>query len=170
MPVYFIQAVDGGPIKIGYAANPENRLAEIQRMSPTPLQILTVIEGGRIHESQVHRHFAHLRKYGEWFEPTGDLLTFIQNPYKVEPKKKVKPKEKKVKQPPIVLSRGVIAWWGQVSTTMGTQEAADVLDVHVNTIKNLIQQKQLKAFKVGRVLKIHKADLMRFVGLKPDEG
>lgn len=60
--------------------------------------------------------------------------------------------------------------WNQVPVIMGTQEAADVLDIHVNTIKNLIQQEKLKAFKVGRVLKIHKAELMRFVGLNPGEG
>lgn len=59
--------------------------------------------------------------------------------------------------------------WNQVPVILGTQEAADVLDVHVNTIKNLIQRNELKAFKVGRVLKIHKSELMRFVGLSPEE-
>lgn len=59
--------------------------------------------------------------------------------------------------------------WNEVPLILGTQEAADVLDVHVNTIKNLIQKGDLKAFKVGRVLKIHKSELMRFVGLNPQD-
>lgn len=55
--------------------------------------------------------------------------------------------------------------WDEVPIVLSTQEAADVLGVHVNTVKNLISRKELKAFKVGRVLKINKADLKKYVGL-----
>lgn len=54
MAVYFIQAVEGGPIKIGFAQDPQKRLAEIQRMSPVPLQVLKVIPGDRNLEGAIH--------------------------------------------------------------------------------------------------------------------
>lgn len=55
--------------------------------------------------------------------------------------------------------------WKDVPLILGTKDAADVLGVHVNTVKNLIAEGRLSAFKIGRVLKIHKSELMRYVGL-----
>lgn len=73
--VYFIQAVSGGLIKIGVAADPVARLAEIQRMCPVPLRILSVLPGvGQPGEAALHRRFAAARRHGEWFEPTAELL------------------------------------------------------------------------------------------------
>lgn len=59
--------------------------------------------------------------------------------------------------------------WKDVPIILGTQEVADVLGVHVNTVKALIAKKKLQAFKVGRVLKVNKSDLQRYVGLGPDK-
>jgi hypothetical protein len=73
--VYFIQAVNGGLIKIGVATDPAARLAEIQRMCPIPLRILAVRPGvGQPGEAALHRRFAAARRHGEWFEPTAELL------------------------------------------------------------------------------------------------
>jgi excisionase family DNA binding protein len=86
--VYFIQSVDGGPIKIGYADDPEKRLAEIQRMSPTQLCILNIVDGDRKCEGFIHRCFKKLRLHGEWFEPGDKLVDFVNNPNVTELKKK----------------------------------------------------------------------------------
>ncbi|MBN1430422.1 MAG: GIY-YIG nuclease family protein [Anaerolineae bacterium] len=76
--VYFIQSSTGGLIKIGTAINANRRLAEIQNMSPVPLRILAVIPGDCRKEAELHKRFAHLRRHGEWFEPTIELLDFIR--------------------------------------------------------------------------------------------
>lgn len=65
--VYFIQAEHGGPIKIGYSANPQNRLAALQTSSPWKLRILALTPGNRWDEDNLHRRLGahHLR--GDWF-------------------------------------------------------------------------------------------------------
>lgn len=84
--VYFIQAVNGGPIKIGIAYSPEERLAQIQNMSPVQLRILGVRRGGAQHEAELHKLFAASRLHGEWFEPSAELTRFIaDNAKKVTP-------------------------------------------------------------------------------------
>ena len=59
--------------------------------------------------------------------------------------------------------------WKDLPPVLGTQDVARVLGVHVNTVKNVITRKELKAFKVGRVLKIHRADLFEYVGLAEND-
>lgn len=59
--------------------------------------------------------------------------------------------------------------WGEVPVIMGTEDAANVLDVHSNTIKKMVKTGELPFFKVGRVLKFRKADLMRFAGVIPND-
>lgn len=76
--VYFIQAVNGGPIKIGIAVDVESRLETFQCGSPVPLRIVGVIRGAGIStEQRLHRRFAAHRLHGEWFEPAAALLDFI---------------------------------------------------------------------------------------------
>lgn len=77
-PVYFIQA-DGGPIKIGVAAHPARRLAELQTSSPYELHLLAMMPGqGALGESALHARFEHRRMRGEWFAPAPDLLAYIE--------------------------------------------------------------------------------------------
>lgn len=79
MTIYFIQAVQGGPIKIGHTADRiRTRLTDIQRMCPIPLQIIGVIDGDEELESTLHFHFREYRLHGEWFEPVNSLLNLIQ--------------------------------------------------------------------------------------------
>jgi hypothetical protein len=75
--VYFIRAVDGGPIKIGYSIHPKKRLEEIQNMSPTPLELLATIPGDRAAEAELHQQFDEYRLYGEWFDPCDELMRLI---------------------------------------------------------------------------------------------
>jgi len=73
--VYFIQAATGGLIKIGVAADPSARLAEIQRMCPIPLRILSTLPGiGQRGEKALHQRFAAERRHGEWFALTAEQL------------------------------------------------------------------------------------------------
>lgn len=73
---YFVQSVEGGPIKIGYTSqDPETRLANLQTGSPTVLRIVGLISENR--ERELHEQFEKSRSHGEWFRPTKDLLDFI---------------------------------------------------------------------------------------------
>lgn len=75
--VYFIQSERGGPIKIGRAINPEQRLKQCQTGSPERLVLLAVISGGRDLERSLHARFAASRLRGEWFKPTPELIALI---------------------------------------------------------------------------------------------
>lgn len=73
--VYFIQE-EGGAIKIGSSDSPQNRLMELQTANPRKLSLLGKIRGG-YREKEIHARFVHLRRSGEWFEATDELLEFI---------------------------------------------------------------------------------------------
>ena len=75
--VYFAQSTAGGPIKIGYSASPEARVASLECGSPFPLRVLKTIPGDAKVERSLHDRFAAHRLRGEWFAPHPDLLAFI---------------------------------------------------------------------------------------------
>lgn len=72
--VYFIQAGEDGPVKIGVAAEPFKRLAELQTGNPARLRVVAIIEGDTGIEKALHERFAEHRLEGEWFKPTHVLL------------------------------------------------------------------------------------------------
>lgn len=78
--IYFAQAGEGAPVKIGYAANPTKRLTELQTAHYEVIRMLLVIDGDERHEAFLHEKFAALRLRGEWFRPASELLTFIAKP------------------------------------------------------------------------------------------
>lgn len=68
--VYFIQGVDGGPIKIGRTKDPEKRLRDLQVASPVKLVIRRTFFTERdSDEKDLHSAFSVLRLHGEWFAP-----------------------------------------------------------------------------------------------------
>jgi hypothetical protein len=76
--IYFAQAGDHGPIKIGYTSSaPEERLATLQTGCPSPLRLLGTRHGTGGHERYLHARFASHRLGGEWFSPADELLSFI---------------------------------------------------------------------------------------------
>ena len=75
MPIYFIQAVDGGPVKIGFAADPVRRLHDLQVSHHKRLQILRVEDGQAADERRLHQTLSSYRIQGEWFEPTDAVLS-----------------------------------------------------------------------------------------------
>lgn len=75
--VYFIQEGDDGPIKIGIAFDPFQRLGNMQVGNSRPLKLLHCLSDHGATEGRIQGIFedSHLR--GEWYNPTDDLLTFI---------------------------------------------------------------------------------------------
>ena len=78
MPVYFIQAGDGGPIKIGFAKDVKRRLTKMQADNHERLRLRVVLEGDREEETRLHRQFYRCRLFGEWFHPSTNLLQYIK--------------------------------------------------------------------------------------------
>jgi hypothetical protein len=70
--VYFIQA-ESGPVKIGIALDPKQRLAGLQISHFERLTLLAAAPGGIRLETQLHRRFAHLQIRGEWFRFTPEI-------------------------------------------------------------------------------------------------
>jgi hypothetical protein len=76
--IYFIQAIGGGPIKIGYTStDPHDRLRGIQTGSPYKLRVLAVRTGNRSQEQALHHKLSEHRLEGEWFEPCKTVLEAI---------------------------------------------------------------------------------------------
>lgn len=81
--VYFIKA--GHRIKIGQSLDPELRLKSIRGgsvqmprgLDPSNAKLLATEPGGQAREQALHRHFAHLRVAGEWFNNGPELKIYI---------------------------------------------------------------------------------------------
>ena len=77
--VYFIQGLDGSPIKIGRALNPEQRLKDLQVGHTDALRILAIVYDpkGRQFEAELHERFKSHKIRGEWFRPAPEIADFI---------------------------------------------------------------------------------------------
>src|ERR1700756_1314270 len=76
--VYFIQDTGTGVIKIGWATDVERRIYGLQISAPSPLVLLAAIKGTHKTERSLHDRFADTRTFGEWFQPTPELLAYIE--------------------------------------------------------------------------------------------
>jgi predicted GIY-YIG superfamily endonuclease len=76
--VYFVQGVDGGPIKIGFTTDVRRRLITIQAYSPISLRLVALFSGRAEHEGKLHRMFQAERLHGEWFFPSPELLAIVR--------------------------------------------------------------------------------------------
>jgi len=77
--LYFIQGVDGGPIKIGITKSLRSRMIGLQGSCPVVLRVLAAVRrGGWRHEDAAHRRFKEHRLHGEWFAPHAELLAHIE--------------------------------------------------------------------------------------------
>lgn len=74
--IYFIEAGDVGPIKIGIATDVSTRLKSLQATNPTPLRVLAAVAGTMKDERDLHRRFASERLNGEWFRGDGEVRAF----------------------------------------------------------------------------------------------
>jgi hypothetical protein len=66
--VYVIHAAGTNRIKLGYSAQPEDRIRKLQTGSPVELRMLARYPGSRATEARLHSALAEYRKGGEWFE------------------------------------------------------------------------------------------------------
>jgi hypothetical protein len=67
--VYFIQPINGGPVKIGRADNVEKRLSQLQMYSPIMLRIVGVYSNVPINiEEALHLKYQKYQLWGEWFD------------------------------------------------------------------------------------------------------
>lgn len=68
--VYLIQSGDNGPVKIGVANSPSQRLAQLQTGNPEKLNLIMVIKGAGIdYEQRLHERFREYHIRDEWFTP-----------------------------------------------------------------------------------------------------
>ena len=75
--IYFIQNTETKHIKIGYSDNIRSRLSDLQTSSPHELSILTICEGGIEVEKELHDKFNNYYVRGEWFNPSEELISYI---------------------------------------------------------------------------------------------
>lgn len=79
--VYFVQAGDSnGPIKIGYSSDVAKRVASLRTGNHLPITLLVEFKHANAPalEKRLHEMFAADRLEGEWFNPSPDLVRFIQ--------------------------------------------------------------------------------------------
>lgn len=82
--VYFIQVMNGGPIKVGFAVNPEKRFKAIQGCNHEKLEIIAVIPGVHSLENKIHKDLRGYNIHGEWFRPDKEVIEYIKNIQVVE--------------------------------------------------------------------------------------
>jgi len=76
--VYFAQAEEGWPIKIGFSTNPAKRLRALQSAHGQLIKIIGLIDGVTVkREREIHKQFKEDRLRGEWFRPSAALLAFL---------------------------------------------------------------------------------------------
>lgn len=76
--VYFIQAGEGGPIKIGFSLNVKARMAGLQTGRTEKLKLLLTLPGTKVDEARLHDKFGRFRIQGEWFKPDPAVLKSIE--------------------------------------------------------------------------------------------
>jgi hypothetical protein len=90
--IYFVQAISGGPIKIGFSDNVSARVRQLEAHYGQPLAILATMPGDREDEREIHGRFATARMgRTEQFRPVAEIMAFIGcsiivdiDPYAVE--------------------------------------------------------------------------------------
>lgn len=128
--VYFIEALGAHRIKIGWAADPEERRRGLQTGSPVELVLRKTIatEDAPALERSMHERFASLRVHGEWFEYGHDLVQFLAS--EESPLAPEAPRPRKV---PATLRRG-----GRAHALMSDEEfEADIKSVLTKAWDNL---------------------------------
>ena len=76
--VYAVRAGPRGPIKLGRTNDLPRRVSELQVGCPDELVVLLSIPADPEDESWLLQRFASARRRGEWFEPTEELLSWVE--------------------------------------------------------------------------------------------
>lgn len=75
--VYFIQEGDDGPIKIGHAKHPADRIRALQIGNPRALNLLAAFPGYVRDEIALHKQLAPHNIRSEWFTPCPEVLAEV---------------------------------------------------------------------------------------------
>jgi hypothetical protein len=73
--VYLIESQDS--YKIGHSEDPWKRKSELQTGNPSLLKLVSVVEGGKDLERELHGMFSKYRIHGEWFSGGCELLDWF---------------------------------------------------------------------------------------------
>ena len=76
--VYFIQAGDNGPIKIGKSDTPREHVKILQQGSYEELKLIAQIPGDRSLEKKVRGDLKAFERGRKWFEATDEVLDYIE--------------------------------------------------------------------------------------------
>ncbi len=109
--IYFVQADTGGLVKIGWATKPAARVKNMQMVCPVRLVILLTVAGNGAMEKELHTRFAHARQHGEWFEPTPEIFTLIEEWRTTPPPAPVWPEKRMPAPPPPPKPKPVYVEW-----------------------------------------------------------
>lgn len=77
MPTYLIRAGKRGPVKIGRADDPEQRLSDLQTAHHERLELIRVVDTAFDAEPIFHERYAEHHIRGEWFNFVEEMLTFV---------------------------------------------------------------------------------------------
>ena len=76
--IYFLLADKYNAVKIGFTRNTvEERLVNGNTWSPYEYDVLKVIKGTMLEESQIHHRFVSYKIRGEWFTYSDEIKYFI---------------------------------------------------------------------------------------------
>lgn len=75
--IYFIQAGENGPIKIGSSDNPVERMAQLQTANAAKLKLLWTHTGDATREQKIHKLFRDEKIRGEWYNPSQKLMASV---------------------------------------------------------------------------------------------
>lgn len=77
--VYFVQAGEDGPIKIGWSQDVPRRIAELQVANASRLRLVGMVRGRMQDEAATHERFAHLRLGAEWFADDPEIRAYLDS-------------------------------------------------------------------------------------------
>ncbi len=85
MPTYIARAGAEGPVKIGRADDPEQRVRDIQTGHHEQLEIIRIVDTPFDAEPLFHERFALQHIRGEWFSFVEEMMTFVPSAPEEEP-------------------------------------------------------------------------------------
>lgn len=146
MSVYFIQARNDGPVKIGFtSAHPMHKLATLQSYNHDELSVIGFIEGATYaDETALHHRFAAERIRGEWFEPSAEIIA-LASQHKVA----ATPKPKR----PCLATKGhkkLLRFMGEKNVTQ--TDLARRVGVSTSCIGNIAQITRRPSFELAALI------------------
>ncbi len=80
LSIPYVYAISNGKhIKLGVAKNPFKRIKQLSTGSSEKLILLGYFNGGFTKEKELHKQYKKVRENGEWFYPTEDLISFLND-------------------------------------------------------------------------------------------